>query len=99
MKTLPETFDKSGWHHEQKWRQGMVAIYSRWKETSRIPHYEVIRISENAEHEIGGVKIPASESYPTEKQWGTKGFTCMDWNAALDKAIELCAKEEQKATK
>ena len=79
MKPLSESFTKNGFHHEQIARAGMVAIYRRHKPSIKSePHFEVIRIQSHNGFEVGGVKLPPSETYPSSTSWGTYGFTYRD---------------------
>lgn len=75
MRPLATTFTKSGWNHEQIFRDGNIAIYRRWKDAGLPPHFETIRIDSHNGYEIGGKWIEPAESYPSEKSWGLYGFT------------------------
>lgn len=91
MNTLATEFTKLGWNHQQITRRDNIAIYKRWKEGGLDPHYEVIRVKSH-----NGFKIPGTdqmsdpaEYYPGENAWGKDGFTCMTWNEAMDKFVDL----------
>ena len=86
MKTLSKTIRKYGDILRQIKRSGLVAIYSRGNS------FKVIVIQQNKEWAMNGNVIPASESYPSSEMWGSKGFTCMDRDAAERKFAELVAK-------
>jgi len=75
MTTLPNEFRKSGFYFRLVKRQGDKAIYSKSRAGGVGKHYEVIKIREHDEYVMGGVTIPAGESYPSSEQWGRLGYT------------------------
>lgn len=100
MKTLEPRFEKSGWNHEQVWREGGVAVYKRWhgkviREGGNCPHFETILVNVNLAWEGFGKFFPETESYPTQNEWGTRGWTYADFETAMNKARELLAQQEQ----
>lgn len=89
MKTLPITFTKAEWHHEQIAREGLRAIYKRWKDSSPAPHYEVILIKEGKEFTIKGEDYPATELYPSANDFGVRGWTYPTLERSQQKYKEL----------
>lgn len=91
MKSILISFEKSGWFFEQIKRQGAIAIYKRWKDGGLPPHYEVIRIQSHNGFPIPGTdkQSEPAEFYPSEKQWGTHGFTFTKMEGAEIKFHEL----------
>lgn len=88
-KPLPAEFIQKGWTHKEVWRDEDIRIFERWKPSSPSHHFEVVRIRHNAERTIGGVKLEASESYPSEREWGTNGFSFQELPLAITKAKTL----------
>lgn len=77
MKPLPLTFTANGFVHEQLQREGMLAIYRRFKQGGGQEHFEVVRIRSHNGFKIPGtnkVALPA-ETYPGNEKWGSDGFT------------------------
>lgn len=92
MLTLPESFVKSGWHHQQVKRRGMVAIYKRWKDPAR-PHWETIIIREAKESEYS----QAMECYPGPSSFGKYGWTYPTESQAEEKFREVSFRLMRKA--
>lgn len=91
MKILPTQFTKNGWEHKQVQREGLLAIYKRWKNPEN-PHYEVIKIREGKAYELAGVPIPAAEIYPSAEAFGQYGWTFSGkngWEQACQKYDSL----------
>jgi len=86
MNTIPLTFTKNGFKHEQVCRSGEWAVFKRWKTS---PHFEVVRIRAHGEYVMAGVTIPAGESYPSSEKWGVDGFTFTNLEKALRKFAEV----------
>lgn len=95
MKPLETHFVKKGWTHEQLMREGMIALYKRWKDGAPAPHWEVIRIQEHAERTFPGsdTPIPAKEGYPGEGLWGQEGWTFLRLDTAEKRFQDLVSKE------
>lgn len=74
MKILEKEFKKKGFNHKQLKRDGELAIYERWKDVEA-PHFEVIKIGSHNGYELGGTYIEPAETYPSDGQWGTAGWT------------------------
>jgi hypothetical protein len=92
MKTIPETFTKSGWHFRQIERRGEWAIFQRHacREDARI-HYEVVRIRSHNGFKIPGTETMAdpAEIYPSDNVWGRDGFTLPTITTAREKFEQL----------
>jgi len=78
LKILEESFTSKGFKFQQIKRDGDVAIYKKQLDNPEADnhHYEVIAIKKHNGYEIAGVKVPPSEMYPSDSQWGDWGFTC-----------------------
>jgi hypothetical protein len=78
LKILEESFTSKGFKFQQIKRHGDVAIYKKKLDDpeSDSSHYEVIAIKKHNGYEIAGVKVPPSEMYPSDSQWGDWAFTC-----------------------
>lgn len=99
MKILESSFTTKGWHFEQVQRNGDIAIYRRWKDNGLPAHFETIKIESHNGYEIGGKWIEPAESYPSEKSWGTKGFTFHTLAEAQQRALSLSSPEKEPATR
>ena len=87
MKTLPTQFTDRGFQFNQLRRRGNVAVFSRTK--GKVTHFETVIVDSHQGFQIKGKQIEPSEFYPSSEQWGTKGFTFNDQDAALAKASAL----------
>jgi hypothetical protein len=78
LKILEESFTSKGFKFQQVKRDGDVAVYKKQLDDpeSDSSHYEVIAIKKHNGYEIAGVKVPPSEMYPSDSQWGDWAFTC-----------------------
>lgn len=88
MKTIPETFTKSGWHFHQVDRRGEWAIFERHAVRGNArTHFEVVRIRSHNGFKIPGTDQMAepAEIYPSEGVWGRDGFTLTTLERALEK--------------
>lgn len=103
MKKLEKEFESAGFKYKQIHREDMYAIYERKHiDSNSPPHYESIKIQSHNGMEIAGNKIPPSEYYPSSKNWGTYGFTCINRKNAynrLDRIIKEAATNKEKAEK
>lgn len=106
MKILPLEFESKGFGYKQIVRENMFAVYAQYWGglKGRLIAYETIIIKYHDDYTMGGVTIPAGESYPGTNSWGKLGFTfsISDPNAkrkALDKMRQVMQDEEMKAKK
>lgn len=71
-------FVKNGWTHELVQREGLVCIVRRYK-NGVSEHFEVVRLRQSPERTFmrgpETFHVPAMETYPSDKDWGTYGFT------------------------
>ena len=75
MRKLEIQFYKNGYHHQQVYRQGDIAIYELTSlETGRILGYEVFEVQKFPERIIKGKMIDESEGTPSNEQWGLKAL-------------------------
>ena len=88
MKKLPKEFKYKGFDYKQIERKGMAAIYTQYLDGDFLA-YEVVKIRKQKESEFNGIKYEAKEAYPSDKQWGTYGFTYKEANDAWEKFNEL----------
>ena len=75
MKKIEKLFTSKGFEFKQVMRDGDMAIYEKHAAHSKCSSYELIYITSHNGYEIGGNKIPPSEVYPSDTQWGTYGWT------------------------
>ena len=75
MKKIEKTFSSKGFDFKQLTREGDMAIYEKRAPGSECPSYELIHITSHNGYVIGGNKIPPSEVYPGDSQWGVHGWT------------------------
>ena len=85
-KPLELQFTKTGFRFKQLVREGDLAIFHKVALDPR-PHdagFEVVVVGRHDGYEIAGVKIEPSETYPSNEQWGNKGWTYPDlYNAEV----------------
>lgn len=100
MKVLETEITKSGFTYRQIRRQGNVAIYSQHlKGRSGKPlAYEVVVIKQHGEYTLGGVVIPAGESYPGNELFGKLGWSYSSlmkdsYQIAVDKFSQVVQSE------
>jgi hypothetical protein len=82
MKILDKQFTYKKNTFLQLWREGNRAIYERTSASKKHISYEVVIIRSHNGYELQGVKIPASEVYPSTSQWGVYGWTYNDLESA-----------------
>lgn len=93
VKILEKTFERKVFKYEQLYRKDNLAIYSQTHRDTGFATYETIIIKNHNGYEIAGVKIEASEVYPSDSQWGIFGWTHQTLERAKNKIKQL---EEQK---
>ena len=81
-KTLEFPFKRDGFTHELIKREGLVCLVKRSKPAHW--HYEVIKLRIRSAEEAFGKFYPERETYPSDEEWGTNGFTfvCTDLERA-----------------
>lgn len=84
---LPTEFTDKGWEFKQLFREKNVAVYIKIK--NKVASYETIIIKKHDGYEIMNNKIPPSEIYPKNEDWGTAGFTYSKEEDAINKAKKL----------
>jgi len=94
LKILEEAFTSKGFKLQQVKRDGDVAIYKKQLDDpeSHNYHYEVIAIKRHNGYEIAGVKMPPSEMYPSDSQWGDWAYTCSTIEDANNRFNQLTEK-------
>jgi hypothetical protein len=73
MTPLQFPFIRDGFTHELLERHGLICLVKRSKPTHW--HYEVVRLKIRPAEERFGKWYPERESYPSNEEWGTYGFT------------------------
>jgi hypothetical protein len=73
LKELEFPFTENVFSHELLQREGMVCLINRSK--PRHWHYEVVKLKVNPAGERFGKWYPEREVYPSNKEWGSYGFT------------------------
>lgn len=100
MKKIEKVFSSKGFNFKQISRDGDMAIYEKCAPGSECPSYELIHITSHNGYIIGGNKIPPSEVYPSDSQWGVHGWTYPTLAMAKAKLKEKSAiVEKSKETK
>lgn len=100
MKQLETQVRKQGFTYELVERTEFTALYSqKCQESGMLVAFEVFRINKNPERVIAGVTIPASESLPSNEQFGTSAYCYSlsggSLHSALTKAKAKFAELEQ----
>jgi hypothetical protein len=93
FRPLPKEFRRDGFSYRQIAREGDAAIYVQTWTGCPDPAicFEVIRVKRRQGFEIDGRFVPAGETCPASKLWGTDGFTLTDKDAAFTKLREIVA--------
>jgi len=73
-KPLKESFSRKGFTYTVVKREGDKAIYEQ-KSGKKILAYEVIKIRRHNGYTIAGVFMEPAETYPSDNDWGTFGWT------------------------
>lgn len=90
-KPLEKEFTKNKFRLKQLVREGDVAIFHKVGLDPQ-PHdagFEVVVIGRHNGYEIAGNKIEPSECYPSNEQWGTKGWSYRDLFTAEARYLRL----------
>ena len=87
MKTL-ETYNKNGYQFTLIARAGKHGAYKGTRSTGSTT-YEVIEILHHNGREVFGKVWPAAEYAPSDRQWGTKGWTYTTEEAAMQKLNKM----------
>ena len=106
FKDVPDTFTKNGFLFNKVERDGLIAIFSKrrmWKNqvTKAVTYsdmigYEVVVLTDHPAYVMAGIEFPAGISFPSNEQWGTKGWTCMELEAAEVRYLHLLMKRDEK---
>lgn len=80
MKILEKEFKATGFYFKQVRRVGDKAIYVKKSLSGRAKSIEVIMIKSHTGYHLAGTYIAPAETYPSNSQWGTFGWTfnCME---------------------
>lgn len=98
MKKIEKSFTSKGFEFKQILRDGDMAIYEKLAPGSKCSSYELIHITSHNGYVIAGNKIPPSEVYPSDSQWGVYGWTYPTLQAAkakLKEKIEVIKKSKE----
>lgn len=88
MRPLPLEFRKNTFHYKQILRNETHAVYAQI-DNGDVIAYEVFKINKNREFILHGNVIQASESVPSNEQWGVKAWTVRTLDHAKEKFEEL----------
>lgn len=83
-KPLKENFTKKGFEYKLIKRVGDKAIFEQTK-GKKIKLYEVIKIRRHDGYTIAGVTMEPAETYPSDSEWGTFGWTFTNLEKAQEK--------------
>jgi hypothetical protein len=86
-KTIPQAFNKNGYHYELERRSARVCIYRQIHRTGKLAAYEVMVIRLGRGRTIGGRTFGDYERLPQNEDWGTYGWT-FSGPKALEQAVE-----------
>jgi len=89
MKILEKSFERKKFQCDQIYRKGNLAIYTQKNVEYGSLTYEAIVIKSHNGYEIMGTKIPPSEVYPCDSQWGDFGWSYQTLEEAKNKIKEL----------
>ena len=100
MKKIEKSFVSKGFEFKQILRNGDMAIYEKCAPGSKNPNYELVHITSHNGYVIGGNKIPPSEVYPSDTQWGVHGWTYTTLQGAKDNLkVKFAILEKNKEVK
>jgi hypothetical protein len=86
---LPKEFTAKSFKYTQLIREGDLAIYKQEKPGEKVITFEVVKISRHSLYKLGGVDIPAAETYPSTSTWGQNAWTLTTYEDALKKYNQL----------
>lgn len=86
---LPKNFQKSGHKFAQKWRDGDYAIYERIMLSCGSITYEAIKVLKHDARDMFWGKMEASETYPSDAQFGKLGFCCASFERAEERIQQM----------
>lgn len=91
MKTIKEKFTRQGYESTLIERNEHCAIYERKDVSSRVVHFEVVRIKKHTHvRQIGEYTSNIGDEYlPSDNQWGTHGWTIPNYDRAKQKFDEV----------
>jgi len=89
MKILEKSFERKKFQYDQIYRKGNLAIYKQKNIEYGSLTYEAIVIKSHNGYEIMGNKIPPSEVYPCDSQWGDLAWTYQTLEEAQNKIKQL----------
>lgn len=93
-------FTKLGFLHEFVQRIGEWSIYKRSK--NDVEHFEVVKLRTATKDAFMGdtlVVKRGSIMYPSNGEWGSRGFTAKTLEQAIEKANQLIEQEKQREQK
>ncbi len=96
MKAINKQFLSKGYRFKQIHRDGVFAVYERLRVGTNRKHYEVIKIQSHNGYSIAGKAYPASEYYPSSRDWGTSGFTYLSKRESFEKIDKMTQAESGK---
>lgn len=89
IRSAPLEFNRDGYRFKRVWRDGLVAIYSQTQQGADYPAvWEVILLHVAKPHPRDPDQSP-KEHYPSSEQWGVRGWTCLSFARAKEKALGL----------
>src|ERR1035437_6361182 len=95
MKILKTSFKKRGWLFRQIRRKGRIACFEVKEGNKLSRSYEVIRIGSHNGFILAGIKLEASETYPSSNSWGSEAWTVLTKEKALQKFEELVSLKKE----
>ena len=102
MNVIQDTFkgrgSQKGFMFSKIKREGNVAIYSKSSGEEGggdVTYYETVVINQHNGYKLGGVVFPPGENYPSETQFGIRGWCYRDLQKAENKFQELLNKKKE----
>lgn len=81
-KPIKTEFRSRGFDYKQIKREGDIAVYSQTRITTGKQNFEVILVARHKGFRVAGQEFPPAETYPTANQWGARGWTQTNLEAA-----------------
>ncbi len=84
---LPSEFERYGFSFRQVHRTPVAVVYEAMLLGGSSPTYEVIRPNISKQRNVDGTWTPCSpyEAYPSSEQWGSRGWTFLSKDEAMEK--------------
>lgn len=75
-------FTHDGFTLRQVAREGMVALYEKFRSPDGIKRFELVVLQHRPAEIVCGKPYPARECYPNSNEWGQRGWTFLTLDSA-----------------